>query len=82
MKRVLSAVIFLLLASPSMADNATDQAFRNLADEYISDLANFSPVSATLIGDHSADHKLDQVDAAGRARLRRSIRMPCPAPTR
>ena len=70
MKRVLSAVIFLLLASPSMADNATDQAFRNLADEYISDLANFSPVSATLIGDHSADHKLDQVDAAGRARYR------------
>ena len=37
------------------ADSATDEAFQNLADEYISDLTSFSPVYATLIGDHSAD---------------------------
>ena len=48
------------------SDSATDVAFRNLADEYISDLTNFSPVYATLIGDHSADGELDRVDAAGR----------------
>jgi uncharacterized protein (DUF885 family) len=71
--RVYLATAFLLLAMPVTADEATDQAFRNLADEYISDLPNFSPVSATLIGDHSADHKLDQVDAAGRAHYRRLV---------
>jgi uncharacterized protein (DUF885 family) len=50
----------------AQADSATDEAFRNLADEYISDLSNFSPVYATLIGDHTADGELDRVDAAGR----------------
>ena len=50
----------------AQADSATDIAFRNLADEYISDLTNFSPVYATLVGDHSADGELDRVDAAGR----------------
>lgn len=73
MNRVYLATAFLLLAMPVTADEATDRAFRNLADEYISDLPNFSPVSATLIGDHSADHKLDQVDAAGRAHFRRLV---------
>jgi len=52
------------------AATATDDAFQNLADEYISDLTNFSPVFATLIGDHSADDKIDQVDAAARAESR------------
>lgn len=70
MKRALLAIVFLHIAAPALADDATDRAFRNLADEYISDLANFSPINATLIGDHSADHKLDQVDAAGRAHYR------------
>ena len=44
-----------------------DEAFQNLADEYISDLVNLSPVYATAIGNHGADDELDQVDAAGRA---------------
>lgn len=70
MKRVLLAIVLMHIAAHAVADGATDQAFRNLADEYISDLANFSPINATLIGDHSADDKLDQVDAAGRAHYR------------
>ena len=66
MKRVLPVVI-LLLGSVAFAASATDEAFQNLADEYISDLTNFSPVFATYVGDHSADDKLDNVDATARA---------------
>lgn len=70
MKRLLFVVIFLAPIGVSIADEVTDQAFQNLADEYISDLVNFSPVTATLIGNHSADHKLDRVDEVGRAQYR------------
>ncbi len=70
MKRLFLVAVFLLLGSFAAASTTTDQAFQNLADEYISDLTNFSPVNGTLIGDHSADHKLDRVDAAARARNR------------
>ncbi len=67
MKRTLIAPLIVLFGSAAFAATDTDSAFQNLADEYISDLTNFSPVFATLIGDHSADDKLDQVDAASRA---------------
>jgi uncharacterized protein (DUF885 family) len=70
LRQTLFAIVFLLTGSLASADDANNQAFQNLGDEYISDLTNFSPVYATLIGDHSADHKLDQVDAAGRAQYR------------
>jgi len=60
-------LLFNVLTAGAYADSATDNAFQNLSDEYISDLTNFSPVTATMIGDHSADGELDQVDAAGRA---------------
>ncbi len=54
----------IAFASPS------DEAFENLASEYISDLGNFSPVTATLIGDHTADGELDRVDAEARKETR------------
>ena len=54
------------LTASAYAASATDNAFQNLADEFIGDLSNFSPVNATSIGDHSADGELDQVDAAAR----------------
>jgi len=66
-KKTLLLLLVLIAGSPVYAATATDDAFLNLADEYISDLTNFSPVNATLIGDHSADDKIDQVDAAARA---------------
>jgi len=69
-KRVLLAVAFLFTASATFADSATDDTFENLADEYISDLINFSPVFATYVGDHRADHELDQVDGAARVEVR------------
>lgn len=68
MNRIVSVILFGLLAASAHADTAADEAFQNLADEYLSDLTNFSPVYATMIGDHSADGELDQVDAAGRTK--------------
>ncbi len=70
------ATLALLLLAAFVGGNvfaatASDTAFENLAEEYVSDLANFSPVSATLTGDHSADSTLDRVDADARARLKR-----------
>ncbi len=67
MNRFVLFLVFLHFGSVVSAATATDEAFQNLADEYISDLTNFSPVSATSVGDHSADDKLDNVDAAARA---------------
>lgn len=74
MKRIVSVILFGLLAASAHADTPTDEAFQNLADEYLSDLTNFSPVYATAIGDHSADGELDQVDAAGRAKSLKLLR--------
>ena len=65
-KRVLTSLVVLCLTTVAQADSATDEAFQNLANEYLGDLTSFSAVYATLIGDHSADGELDQVDAAGR----------------
>ncbi|MDX1516790.1 MAG: DUF885 domain-containing protein [Woeseiaceae bacterium] len=48
--------------------SAADEAFENLAQEFLSDLPNFSPVAATLAGDHRADDRLDRVDAEARRR--------------
>ena len=60
------ALVIAAFSTPVAAQSAADQAFENLAHEYLSDLTNFSPVAATQIGDHSADDKLDHVDAAAR----------------
>jgi uncharacterized protein (DUF885 family) len=64
-----SACLILLLANPAGAQSA-DAAFEGLAESYVSDLNNFSPVYATVIGDHSADHLLDDVDASARNKSR------------
>ena len=70
MIRVFLSIVFLLAGSLVSAATATDEAFQNLADEYLSDLTNFSPVLATAVGDHRADDKLDNVDAAARTKNR------------
>ncbi len=67
MKRAFLLVVLLFPGVTAFAASNTDEAFQNLADEYVSDLSSFSPVFATYIGDHSADHKLDDVGAAARA---------------
>jgi uncharacterized protein (DUF885 family) len=69
-KQIILSIAIILLTATTSAETATDEAFQNLADEYISDLANFSPVFATYVGDHSADDKLDHVDSAAREEYR------------
>jgi uncharacterized protein (DUF885 family) len=63
------AALLLLLCGAASASPA-DSEFEALAQEYLGDLPKFSPVNATLIGDHSADARLDQVDARARSRVR------------
>ena len=65
----ISACLILLLANPAAAQSQ-DAAFESLAESYVGELSNFSPVNATLIGDHKADHLLDMVDAAARKKSR------------
>lgn len=60
-------------ASGSEPKSADDVAFGTLADAYVNDLPNFSPVWATQIGDHRADHKLDEVDGAARDATRKLL---------
>jgi len=69
-KKTLLSLLVLIFSSGAFAATATDDAFGKLADEYISDLTTFSPVYATLIGDHAADARIDQVDAAARSATR------------
>ena len=66
--RTVLIILLLCLVSPSPAAARTnaDKAFEQLADSFITDLPAFSPVNATLLGDHSADDELDQVDATAR----------------
>ena len=49
----LAAVLILLCGAASASP--ADSEFEALAQEYLADLPKFSPVNATLIGDHSAD---------------------------
>jgi uncharacterized protein (DUF885 family) len=68
-KRFVAVLITTVLAGDCLAASGADEAFETLAEQYVSDLPRFSPASATRIGDHSADHVLDQVDADARADL-------------
>jgi len=70
-KKSLFVLTLTLLASDTLAASAADEAFENLAEEFVSDLINFSPVNATRLGDHRADNKLDHVSAEARTTLRR-----------
>ncbi len=66
MKRLLSALALLACATTALAATSMDEAFQNIADEFINDLTNLSPVMATMIGDHNADDELDNVDDVAR----------------
>ncbi len=63
-------LVLALLVGSAASATPSDEAFENLASEFISDLSNLSPVTATLIGDHSADGELDQVDTRAREETR------------
>jgi len=68
MKRLVTIAAIALCMGHALADSAADARFEVLTEQYLSDLTSFSPVNATLIGDHSADDQLDQVDAGARSK--------------
>jgi hypothetical protein len=67
--RLIFVVSLFFLSAPVLAETV-DEAFENLASEYIGDLGNLSPVYATLMGNHSADGQIDRVDNVARAESR------------
>ena len=69
MRHLIFLLVHLVVAASAFAETA-DEAFDNLASEYLSDLVNISPVYATLLGDHGADSQLDHVNDAARAETR------------
>ena len=68
MNRFIITAVLVCFAGHAVAGSDADATFEKLAEQYLGDLTSFSPVAATLIGDHSADDQLDQVDAAARNR--------------
>ena len=70
MSRLAAVSALTLLLLNSVAAATANDDFEALAERYVSDLVTFSPVSATRIGDHSADDKLDDVSKAARERRR------------
>ena len=72
MSRIIAVWCIALFAGNAVAASSADEAFEALAEQFISDLPDFSPVNATLIGDHSADDVLDQVDANARTAVRKA----------
>ena len=66
------AIAFLLMffSASATAQSMADEAFENLSQQYLGELPNLSPVSATYIGDHSADDQLDQVSSDARQQTR------------
>ena len=70
MKATLVIAGLALVHAVAFAAPAADQAFSALADRYLREAAERSPVTATTLGDHRADDRLDDVDAAARARTR------------
>ena len=66
------AIAFLLMcfSASATAQSTADEAFENLAQQYLGELPGLSPVSATYIGDHSADDQLDQASSAARQQTR------------
>ena len=63
------AGLAIIHAVASAAPGA-DESFSTLAARYLDGTADRSPVAATALGDHRADDRLDDVDAAARARIR------------
>ncbi len=69
-KKIISLLFIATAFGSALAASDADDAFEAIADRYIVDLPRFSPVGATLTGDHSADNMLDEVDANARTKLR------------
>ena len=70
MKKTLAIAGIAIVSAIAWAAPDADEAYSQLADRYLDEIAMFSPVTATALGDHRADDRLDEVDAAARERKR------------
>lgn len=74
---LMEAAVWLAICSVAppcpAASTAADRRFELLGDRYLDRFTAFSPVSATLVGDHRYDGRLDQVGAEAKANERRFL---------
>ena len=70
MKKILVIAGLAAIHAAASAAPGANEAFSGLADRYLNETAERSPVAATALGDHRADDRLDDVDAAARSRTR------------
>ena len=70
MKKTLAIAGIAIVSAIAWAAPDADEAYSQLADRYLDESAVFSPVTATALGDHRADDRLDEVDGAARERKR------------
>ena len=70
MNKALAIAGIAIASAIAWAAPDADEAYSQLADRYLDEIAVFSPVTATALGDHRADDRLDEVDAIARERKR------------
>ena len=70
MKKALVIAGLAVIQAVASAAPGADEAFSELTHRYLEDVPGRSPVAATALGDHRADARLDDVDAAARERTR------------
>jgi uncharacterized protein (DUF885 family) len=69
-KKFLAITGLAIVHTIAFAAPGADASFSQLAARYLDEVPDRSPVAATALGDHRADDRLDDVDAAARERLR------------
>jgi uncharacterized protein (DUF885 family) len=73
MNKILAIAGLAVVQTIAIAGPGADESFSQLAARYLDEVPDRSPVAATALGDHRADDRLDDVDAAARERLRRTF---------
>jgi uncharacterized protein (DUF885 family) len=73
LKKILVIAGLAAIHAAASAAPGANEAFSDLADRYLNETAERSPVAATALGDHRADDRLDDVDAAARSRTRNTF---------
>lgn len=80
LKKTITTVAILFVAVLAFAPVASaievemNSNFERLGEQYIKQLAEFSPVQATALGDHRFDGQLDAVDEAARGKRQEWLR--------
>ena len=72
-KKILAIAGLAFVHTIALAAPGADELFSELAARYLDEIPERSPVTATALGDHRADDRLDDVDSAARERLRRTF---------